>query len=128
MARLFWKWNNWNDKWSWHISQIDKLLIIINNYLILQEILKIFIRHGEIDSCTIFFKVFFLRELIFLVFFNGVFFLFYSQKWEFLFQNFAILIKLLLLKNWKTWSPKKLFENILLWKDKKRRIWFLKNI
>ena len=32
------------------ILQIDKLLFLINNYLILQEILKIFIRHGETDS------------------------------------------------------------------------------
>ena len=32
------------------ILQIEKLLFSINNYLILQEILKIFIRHGETDS------------------------------------------------------------------------------
>lgn len=32
------------------ILQIDKLLFLINNYLILQAIFKIFIRHGETDS------------------------------------------------------------------------------
>ena len=32
------------------ILQIEKLLFLINNYLILQESFKIFIRHGETDS------------------------------------------------------------------------------
>ena len=32
------------------ILQIDKLFFLINNYLILEEILKIFIRHIKTDS------------------------------------------------------------------------------